>query len=1066
MSTSYSSAKQQYIGNGATTEWGFDFPVQTNSDLKVYLKRAGQSQVLLESGVDYIFMTANTIIFPWKVGEAKLQADDVLVLQRESVFESEYNFSNQQRLEPQEVMNADDNLERQIQELKRDFESTIKVQPTSNVDPNVFFDHVERVYDSVDNIDTVANDKANVDTVATNIESVKTVSTDISAVKTVADNIESVVIDAQSIDNVNTVAGSIANVNTTAGSIDSVNAVAPSIDNVNAVAPKIEDVTTVAANVSDVNTVAGSITNVNRVGESIANVNTVAGITDDVDQVAMIADQTKNVGDNISDVMTVAGVSEQVKTVAANATAVKDIGDNIDIVLQAPEDARKANVWAEGTDSQVSELGGTHSAKEWAAIAESLAQIDSASETRQGIARIATSDEAVGGENDLTFITPRKAKYIADEYTGKIVQLGFNATLENNVLTFVPDQEPYEIKAGYEYEIDLLFPAAGVLPDSTQMVIQNGTDTINLVNVKDSNASAAMTYGNMKQMCRYDAEIGWRWIFNARYAITDTGVKVFVMPSAVIDDSKYVTTNTAQNITAGKNFVNNATSNTTDAHTGMSITLKNNESDITANTQNEDGSVDFKYQGVRFVDKNNEETGFIYNAPDGVGGSFTRVGTSAKVDGQYVDSFIEMEVGANGKGHVYLPDVDEDATVSGNQAATVNYVKSKITEVATEDFFERNPLALQSAIEGFVNVYQDDLDATTVSFHVSTGKYYDITSLTAVPGSNNEDFFLNGSYLNTEEKTYTLSSDELILAKSTTSILYVFFKSDGSLYLTEKQPLYKPSTDDVLENGLYILKDSGFTLVTDYYAGSTTTMTTTHLSCPIAIITAAPNENLLHIDIFDSYFQAYYYGFLPGTKLSKVTGKTAKGYKIRTTPTTYGLLSLKAFVAGIQGSILYDEEDQTLLQSTTIGYLDFDYKTGVYRYGRSDNILPDKLFPLVNIRPYKNMTTSKSITVPYYKRSPMDSDWRVVSTYNSNESGFRVWSDGFIEQWGYTKGQSTVTFLKPYSNLTYIGFATSKVEQNTTTAEGGSHFFPKTLSTAIITPSLYGVPIFWIAYGY
>lgn len=304
--------------------------------------------------------------------------------------------------------------------------------------------------------------------------------------------------------------------------------------------------------------------------------------------------------------------------------------------------------------------------------------VEDATESVKGIIRIATMEEAEAGVVDTVAITPLKAKAIADEYTGKVVQLGFNGTLSGDTLTFVPDQEAYTIKTGFEYEVDLLFPAAGVLPDATKMVITNGEDTINIVNVKDADASAPMTYGAMKQMCRYDAEVGWRWIFNARYAVTDTGVKVLVMPSAVIDDSRYVTTDTAQNITAGKNFVNNATSTTTDAHTGMSICLKNSESDITANTQNEDGSVDFKYQGIRFVDKNNEETGFIYNAPDGVGGSFTRVGTSAKVDGQYVDSFIEMEVDANGKGHVYLPTVDEDATVSGNQAATVKYVKDSL----------------------------------------------------------------------------------------------------------------------------------------------------------------------------------------------------------------------------------------------------------------------------------------------------------------------------------------------------------------------------------------------------
>lgn len=303
MSTAYSSAKQQYIGNGVTTEWGFDFPIKKHSELKVYLKRSGLSQVLLEEGVDYSFVTENTIAFPIKTGEAKLQAADVLALQRESVFESEYNFSNQQRLEPEEVMHADDNLERQIQELKRDSESAIKVLPTSNVDPNTLFEQVDRVYGSVDNIDTVANDKANVDAVAGSITNVNTVSGDIESVKTVANNIESVVVDATNISDIKTVAGSIANVNKTAGSIDNVNAVAPSISSVN----------TVAANISSVNTAASNMAAIQAAPTAATNA-------------AQSAAQAANSA-----------------TISANSA-----------------------IWAEGTDAQVQALGGVHSSKGWA----------------------------------------------------------------------------------------------------------------------------------------------------------------------------------------------------------------------------------------------------------------------------------------------------------------------------------------------------------------------------------------------------------------------------------------------------------------------------------------------------------------------------------------------------------------------------------------------------------------------------------------------------------------------------------------------------------------------------
>ena len=191
MSTAYSSAKQQYIGNGVTTEWGFDFPIQKHSELKVYLKRSTSPQVLLEEGVDYSFVTDNTITFPIKTGEAKLQAADVLALQRESVFESEYNFSNQQRLEPEEVMHADDNLERQIQELKRDVSQAIRIQPTSNIDMDEYFVAVESIYENLDNINNVSGISAEIVNCSDNISDISTVSSDIANVNAVGQSISS-----------------------------------------------------------------------------------------------------------------------------------------------------------------------------------------------------------------------------------------------------------------------------------------------------------------------------------------------------------------------------------------------------------------------------------------------------------------------------------------------------------------------------------------------------------------------------------------------------------------------------------------------------------------------------------------------------------------------------------------------------------------------------------------------------------------------------------------------------------------------------------------------------------
>lgn len=51
-------------------------------------------------------------------------------------------------------------------------------------------------------------------------------------------------------------------------------------------------------------------------------------------------------------------------------------------------------------------------------------------------------------------------------------------------------------------------------------------------------------------------------------------------------------------------------------------------------------------------------------------------------------------------------------------------------------------------------------------------------------------------------------------------------------------------------------------------------------------------------------------------------------------------------------------------------------------------------------------------------------DYSVVEVYGNSASGYRLWSDGYCEQWGNISvskaGLSTVTFLKPYKDTNYI----------------------------------------------
>jgi hypothetical protein len=180
-------------------------------------------------------------------------------------------------------------------------------------------------------------------------------------------------------------------ITTVASNISDVNAVGQSITDVNSVAGSLTDISTVANNVSDVNTVAGISSDVTQVSSISSAVQTVSGHDSEVTLVAdnMASVMTtassitdvQNVASDITNINTVAGISSDISTVATNSTAVNTAATNIAAIIAAPtaatnaaNSAAEAQIWAEGTDGQVSPLGGEHSAKGWAEYAEELVE--------------------------------------------------------------------------------------------------------------------------------------------------------------------------------------------------------------------------------------------------------------------------------------------------------------------------------------------------------------------------------------------------------------------------------------------------------------------------------------------------------------------------------------------------------------------------------------------------------------------------------------------------------------------------------------------------------------------
>lgn len=367
--------------------------------------------------------------------------------------------------------------------------------------------NIKKTAGSIDNVNTVGKDIENINAVAANKV-----------------NIDKVAADK---DNIDTVATNIVNVNTVAKNIDNVNLLAPHTEAMEALAPDIMDVVTVAGITEQTKNVSENMAHVVAVDNNKANIDKAVANEANITTVATSINNVNAVAGNKANIDNVAANKTNINNVSANITAVNNVSENMVDVKAAVQSANDAKLWAIGTITEKPE----GSSKYWAEQAQQAAQVYDASETVKGIIRLATSEEAKAGLDDKTAITPVKLKQNIVDNVGRVNQLGFNGTLESGVITFTPDQGTYELKAGYEYEIDLLFSAVGTIPDNTQLKIVNGTDTINIVNVLDSDYSKPTTYKAMKQVCRYDTEIGWRWIFNVRYSVASDGSKVFVMPS-------------------------------------------------------------------------------------------------------------------------------------------------------------------------------------------------------------------------------------------------------------------------------------------------------------------------------------------------------------------------------------------------------------------------------------------------------------------------------------------------------------------------------------------------------
>lgn len=149
MATENVPVYNQYVGNGLATRFSIGFPYLDRDYVKVYIKRVGGVEEELTDD-RYEFENDTTIVFPLNDDDDLLQDGDILTIQRETELGSDFEFDNQRRLFPEEVMNADDLSFQQIQELKRELDRAVKSRATDTITGPELYESLQQQYKDVE----------------------------------------------------------------------------------------------------------------------------------------------------------------------------------------------------------------------------------------------------------------------------------------------------------------------------------------------------------------------------------------------------------------------------------------------------------------------------------------------------------------------------------------------------------------------------------------------------------------------------------------------------------------------------------------------------------------------------------------------------------------------------------------------------------------------------------------------------------------------------------------------------------------------------------------------------
>ena len=257
-----------YTGDGAATQFDFDFYIEDGSQLVVQHTAADGTITTLTQDTDYSIhevgnKNGSYITFPLPASSySVLASDEAISLQLTLPIEQESEYGTSSELDLESLEYSLDYLTRIAQIQSRQLERAIKVQEASDIDTDELSVDLTIVAGIKDEIANVAGNKTNINTVSGNTTNINTVAGSIANVNAVGADIA----------NVNAVKADLTNVDTVASNMSDVNTVANNIGNVNTVAGISSDVTAVKNNATDISAVAADLSNINDVAADLSNI--------------------------------------------------------------------------------------------------------------------------------------------------------------------------------------------------------------------------------------------------------------------------------------------------------------------------------------------------------------------------------------------------------------------------------------------------------------------------------------------------------------------------------------------------------------------------------------------------------------------------------------------------------------------------------------------------------------------------------------------------------------------------------------------------------------------------